>query len=93
MIQLNFLEARGAFSYDSATKTYKVDLERMGEAVDELAGVILKFQGDGDYDGLGEFMETYQLVGDTLRDDLDRLREAGIPVDVVFEQGTDVLGL
>src|SRR5690606_15370444 len=28
-----------------------------------------------------------------LQSDLDRLGEAGIPVDVVFEQGTEVLGL
>jgi hypothetical protein len=70
-----------------------VDLEAMGGAVDELAGVILKFQGDGDYDGLGEFMATYQVVGDRLQEGLDRLSDEGIPVDVVFEQGTDVLGL
>jgi len=28
-----------------------------------------------------------------LKKDLDRLSEAGIPVDIVFEQGIDVLGL
>jgi hypothetical protein len=55
--------------------------------------VILKFQGDGDYDGLGEFMAKYQVVGDGLQEGLDRLRDEGIPVDVVFEQGADVLGL
>ncbi len=93
LMQLNFLEEKGAFSYDAAAQTYKVDLETMGEAVDELAGVILKFQGEGNYDGLGEFMATYQVVGDTLQQQLDRLSDERIPVDVVFEQGTDVLGL
>lgn len=93
LMQLNFLEERGAFSYDRESQTYAVDLDAMREAVDELAGVILKFQGDGDYDGLGEFMETYQVVGDTLQRDLDRLSNEGIPVDVVFEQGAEVLGL
>ena len=93
LMQLNFLEEKGAFSYDADSRTYEVDLETMGDAVNELAGVILKFQGDGDYEGLGEFMETYQVVGDTLQQNLDRLRDEGIPVDIVFEQGADVLGL
>ena len=93
LMQLSFLEEKGAFSYDADAGTYQVDLETMGDAVNELAGVILKIQGDGDYDGLGEFMETYQVVGDTLQQNLDRLRDEGIPVDVVFEQGADVLGL
>jgi hypothetical protein len=93
LMQLNFLAEKGAFSYDADSQTYAVNLEVMGEAVDELAGVILKFQGDGDYDGLGEFMAKYQVVGDGLQEGLDRLRDEGIPVDVVFEQGADVLGL
>ena len=93
LMQLSFLEEKGAFSYDADAGTYQVDLETMGDAVNELAGVILKIQGDGDYDGLGEFMETYQVVGDTLQQNLDRLGDEGIPVDVVFEQGADVLGL
>ena len=93
LMQLNFLAEKGAFSYDEASGTYRVDLETMGDAVNELAGVILKIQGDGDYDGLGEFQETYMVVTDTLQQNLDGLGEAGIPVDVVFEQGVDVLGL
>jgi hypothetical protein len=93
LMQLNFLAEKGAFSFDADSRTYAVNLETMGEAVDELAGVILKFQGDGDYDGLGEFMAKYQVVGDGLQEGLDRLRDEGIPVDVVFEQGADVLGL
>jgi hypothetical protein len=32
-------------------------------------------------------------VGQELQGDLDRLGEAGIPVDIVFEQGPEVLGL
>ena len=93
LMQLNFLAEKGAFSYDEASKTYRVNLDEMGDAVNELAGVILKIQGDGDYEGLGEFQETYMVVSDTLQQNLDGLGEAGIPVDVVFEQGVDILGL
>lgn len=93
LMQLNFLAEKGAFSYDAVSGTYEVDLDAMGDAVNDLAGVILKIQGDGDYDGLGEFMAEYQVVDDILQQNLDRLGDEGIPVDVVFEQGVDVLGL
>ena len=93
LMQLNFLEEKGVFSYDAESETYKVDSERMKSAIRDLAGVILKFQGDGDYDGLGEFNAKYQVVTSVLEANLERLAREGIPVDVVFEQGLDVLGL
>ena len=58
-----------------------------------LSRQILTFQGDGDYDGVAEFVDKYLIVGPQLKADLDRVAEAGIPVDIVFEQGVDVLGL
>jgi len=38
-------------------------------------------------------MAEMATVGPELQRDLDRLGEAGIPVDIVFEQGAEVLGL
>jgi hypothetical protein len=54
---------------------------------------ILRFQGEGDYDGVVAFMEEYGTIRPELQADLDRLAEEGIPVDIVWEQGLDVLGL
>ena len=93
LMQLSFLEEKGAFLYDPETKTYRVELEKMAPAVRELAAVILKLQGDGDYDGLARFQEKYQVVSPRLSESLDRVGAKGIPVDVVFEQGLEVLGL
>jgi hypothetical protein len=93
LMQLSFLEEKGAFLYDPESKTYRVDLEKMGPAVRELAGVILKLQGDGDYDAVVRFQQKYQVVGPRLQESLDRVAAQGIPVDVVFEQGLEVLGL
>jgi hypothetical protein len=92
LMQLSFLEEKGAFLYDPETKTYRVELEKMGPAVRDLAAVILKLQGDGDYDGLKSFQEKYQVVSPRLKESLDRVAEKGIPVDIVFEQGLEVLG-
>jgi hypothetical protein len=49
--------------------------------------------GDGDYDGVAAFVADYGLIKPTLQGDLDNLSDQGIPVDVIFEQGADVLGL
>jgi len=93
LMQLAYLEEKGAFLYQPETRTYRVDLEKMESAVRSLAAVILKFQGDGDYEGLVRFQEKYQVVSPRLQESLDRVAAKGIPVDVIFEQGLEVLGL
>ena len=91
--RFNFFKELGAFSRDSATGTYRVNPDRMRAATDSLSATILRFQGNGDYDGVKAFMQKYGAIDAQLRADLDRLSSAGIPVDVVFDQGTAVLGL
>lgn len=93
VVRFNFFRDMGAFSRDDASGTYRVDFGKMEEAVDALSQRILTFQGDGDYQGVVAFMDEMGTVGEELRGDLDRLGEAGIPVDIVFEQGPAVLGL
>jgi len=65
----------------------------MRTAVDSLGSLILRFQGNGDYAGVTKFMAARSALSPTLQRDLARLGSKGIPVDVVFEQGLDVLGL
>ncbi|HSR54527.1 MAG TPA: Zn-dependent hydrolase [Acidobacteriota bacterium] len=91
--EFNFLKESGAFQYDPQTHTYSVDFEKMQEGVEKMAARILTLQGDGDYEGVVDFMEQYSKTGDDLQADLDRLAQKGIPVDIVFEQGVEVLGL
>ena len=91
--QLSYFQGHGAFSRDSATGRFRVDIPRMRAATDSLAGQILRFQGDGDYAGARQFMQTKAVVPEDLRGELDRLATKGIPVDVIFEQGPEVLGL
>jgi hypothetical protein len=88
----NYLAEQGAFARGADGK-YRVDFPRMEAAMNSLAGDILVMQGNGDYAGVGEFQEKYGSIGAQLQADLDRLATRGIPVDIVFEQGTSVLGL
>jgi hypothetical protein len=89
--QFSFFQERGAFSRDSATGRYRVDFPKMRSAVDSLAGLILQFQGNGDYTGVTRFMAERGKLSPTLQQDLGRLGSKGIPVDIVFEQGPEVL--
>jgi hypothetical protein len=90
--QLSYFEERGAFSRDS-TGRYRVDFPRMRTAVDSLGALILKLQGDVDYAAVRDFMATHTKLTPELQGDLARLGGKGIPVDVVFKQGANVLGL
>jgi hypothetical protein len=93
MARFNFFREMGAFSRDAATGTWRVDDAKMRAAVNALSERILRLQGDGDYAGVAAFMERYGQVGPELQAELDRLAQAGIPVDIVFEQGVAALGL
>ncbi len=93
MLRFNYFLEKGAFSKDETSGTYKVDFEKMQLAMNELSALILKLQGDGDYEGVKSLMKEKGLIFADLQEDLDKLAEAGIPVDIVFEQGIDVLGL
>ncbi len=93
MLRFNFFADRGAFTRDSASGKYRVDMAKMGKAMDELAGLILKLQGDGDYAGVAQLATDLGVVRPQLASDLERLAQRNIPVDVAFTQGKSVLGL
>jgi hypothetical protein len=91
MVRFSFFEEAGAFTRDAATGTYRVDFEAMSRAIDDLSELILVLQGDGDYQGVDDLMREMGNVPPRLQADLERLDTLGIPRDVVFEQGVEVL--
>ena len=92
MICFNYFQENGAFNR-TAEGTYVVDFEKMETAMNGLSELILKLQGDGDFEGDIKLTEEKGHISPELQKDLDRLKTAGIPDDIVFEQGVDVLGL
>ena len=91
MVRFNCFQEMGAFSRDEATGKYRVDFDAMRDAVAGLSELILTLQGDGDYESVAQLMEAQGVVPPELQADLDRLDSAGIPRDIVFEQGVSVL--
>ena len=92
MIRFNFFAQQGAFE-KTEDGLYRVNMEKMGAAVEALSELILTLQGDGDYDGVAELVETMGVIKPDLSSDLARLEAASIPVDIHFNQGKKVLGL
>ncbi|WP_242926985.1 dipeptidyl-peptidase 3 family protein [Pontibacter vulgaris] len=93
MVRFNFFQQNGAFERDEQTGKYRVNYAKMRNAMNKLSETILTLQGNGDYAGVGKLLNEQGLISPQLQSDLDRLSRKNIPVDVVFEQGVEVLGL
>lgn len=93
MIRFNYFSEQGAFTRDSETGAYRVNVEEFESAISELSNKLLTLQGNGDYNTVDAFVAELGTVGQQLAADLNRLAVANIPVDIVYQQGKDVLGL
>lgn len=93
MMTFYYFLDHGAVSYDAATGYYTVNHDNMKKAVSDLAGMILTMQGDGNYDAAVKLIAEKGNVNEALQKDLDKIGSAGIPRDIVFDQGKGVLGL
>ncbi|MBB1468330.1 Zn-dependent hydrolase [Pseudoalteromonas sp. SG41-5] len=92
MIRFNFFAEEGAFSKNEQG-LYSVNMEKMGQAMAKLSGLILTLQGDGDYEKVDQLIATHGDIKVELAKDLEKLSQANIPVDVTFKQGKKELGL
>lgn len=88
----NYFAEKGAFERTSKG-TYKVNFEKFASAMNELSAFIITLQGNGDKAAVEKTQKEKAVISATLQQDLDRLTRKNIPVDVVFEQGVDVLGV
>jgi len=75
----------------STEGVYTINYNKMEDAMNALSELILTYQGDGDYEGVSQLVNEKANIEEELQSDLDRLTDQGVPVDVVFEQGVDVL--
>ncbi len=92
LVRFNYFKEKGAFAVDSTGK-YHVDMDKMKDAIASLSKIILTIQGDGDYDKAGMMLQQYGNMDEELKSALKRIEEKDIPVDIIFEQGLEALGL
>ncbi len=92
MLTFAHFAENGAFTKQE-NGTYLVHFDKMKLAVESLGGMILSMQGDGDYNMVKQLILNKSVIPTQLQADLDKLKGASIPVDIVFEQGKSELGL
>ncbi len=92
MIRFNYFEEKGAFTRNE-NGTYKINYDKFIQAMNDLSNLILTLQGNGDYVNVDILVKEKGIVPVQLKKDLDRLLEKNIPVDIIFEQGVEVLNL
>lgn len=92
MMCFNYLQEQGAFKrYDVGT--YKIDFEKAEKAIASWASIILKYQATGDFEAASAFRAKYGVIMPDLQKDLDKINKMGIPRDIRFKQGLNVLNL
>lgn len=90
MMCFNYMEKAGAFSRD-AKGQYVIDFEKAKEAMNGWAALILQTQGDGNIEFATKYRAENGGITPALQADLNKINEAGIPRDITFIQGADVL--
>ena len=92
MIRFNYFADHGAFT-ENEKGLYHVNVNKMTSAINSLSKLILTLQGNGDYQGVSKLVKDRGLIKAKLAKSLEKLKAANIPVDIVFDQGKQVLGL
>ena len=90
MLTFNYFQNEGAFVRNDEGR-YAIDFEKMKVAVEKLAGDILKHQGNGDYEVTKAWLGENCVIRPELQVDLDCVNALGIPVDIYYNMGPQVL--
>lgn len=93
MMQFAHFMESGAIVRDETTGFYKVDFGQMKKDIADIAGKYITLEGNGDYEEAARLIREKGIVTPDLQNDLDKIAGAGIPKDIFFMQGTEVLGL
>ncbi len=88
----NFFEKAGAFTRNADGK-YVINVEKAREAARAWAALIIAMEGEGDMAAAKAYSDQNGKIGTALQKDLDAIRDANIPRDIVYKQGAEVLGL
>ena len=88
----NYFYEHGAFTRNADGK-YVINVENARQAAREWAAIIIAMEGEGDMAAAKAYSDKNGKVSADLQKDLDAIRDANIPRDIVYKQGAKVLGL
>lgn len=79
-IQLNYILEKGGFSFDDQTARFKLNADKIKDAVEQLAHDILLIEALGDYNKAKEMIDKYCVVSPQLKKSLAKV--VHVPVDI-----------
>ena len=88
----NYMYAQEAFTRDE-NGVYHINYEKAKAAMNGWANVILTTQGDGNFEFAEKFAKENGIIKPEMQQDIDRINNSGIPRDIRFREGLEVLGL
>ena len=84
MMCYNYMEQHGAFSRNEEGK-WVVDFEKAEEAINSWAELIIRTQATGDIEFASAYSKENAAITPALEADIEKVNEAGIPRDIVFD--------
>lgn len=90
MMCYNYMEKEGAFTRN-ADGSYHINFDKAKAAINSWGALILKTQGEGDFAFASQYSKENASVPAALQNDLDRINKAGIPRDIRYNQGLEIL--
>lgn len=79
-LQCNYLTDMGAVEVNTQTGAFKVNFDKIKDAVEALTRDIMTIQAEGKYTKAKELLDTYGVIRPSMQNILDQLTE--IPVDI-----------
>ncbi|MGB9723437.1 MAG: dipeptidyl-peptidase 3 family protein [Chloroflexia bacterium] len=80
LLAFNFLRDEGAVRRDPDSGHFRAEPRRIARSIADLAAILLRLEGDGDYEGAQALVRRYVRVPYELGEALERVRD--VPVDL-----------
>ena len=84
MMCYNYMEDHGAFTRNAEGK-WVIDFEKATESINSWANLILETQATGNFEFAKEYSSKNASIREALAADIDKVNNAGIPRDIIFE--------
>jgi len=80
LLTFNFLRDEGAIRREVGSGRFRAEPRRVARSIAELAAILLRLEGDGDYEGAQALVRRYVQMPHELEEALERVRD--LPVDL-----------
>ena len=85
VIQFNYFREKGAVIPGQGGESFSVDFACMKSAVKELGTLLLKIEGEGDYDGAGRLIVEKSRIPPEMESVLKKLTNVPVDVEMIFK--------